>query len=59
MEKYKLDSNIIITTRERYEKKFKALGYVPYVEEAKVEENATNAEQEADMHLGRAKRKRN
>lgn len=39
MEKYKLDNNIIITTRERYEKKFKALGYEPYKEEvAKVEE---------------------
>lgn len=59
MEKYILDENIIITTKERYEKKFKALGYVPYVEEAKVEENASNAEQEADVHLGRAKRKRN
>ena len=32
MEKYKLDNNIIITTRERYEKKFKALGYEPYKE---------------------------
>lgn len=39
MEKYKLDSNIIITTRERYEKKFKALGYEPYKEKvSKVEE---------------------
>lgn len=59
MEKYILGENIILTTPKRYEEKFKALGYVPYVEEAKVEENATNVEQEADMHLGRAKRKRN
>lgn len=39
MEKYILGENIIITTRERYEKKFKALGYEPYKEKvAKVEE---------------------
>ena len=59
MEKYVLGENIIKTTPERYEREFKALGYEPYVEEAKVEENATNTEQEADMHLGRAKRKGN
>ena len=32
MEKYILDENIIITTKERYEKKFKGLGYMPYKE---------------------------
>ena len=32
MEKYKLGDNIIITTIERYEKEFKALGYKPYQE---------------------------
>lgn len=32
MEKYKLGDNIIITTTERYEKEFKALGYKPYQE---------------------------
>lgn len=39
MEKYKLGDNIILTTIERYEKEFKALGYEPYEEEViKVEE---------------------
>lgn len=32
MEKYKLGDNIILTTVERYEKEFKALGYEPYKE---------------------------
>lgn len=32
MEKYKLGDNIILTTIERYEKEFKALGYEPYKE---------------------------
>lgn len=32
MEKYKLGDNIILTTVERYEKEFKALGYMPYKE---------------------------
>lgn len=36
MEKYKLGDNIILTTIERYEKEFKALGYEPY-EETKIE----------------------
>ena len=36
MEKYILGENIIITTPQRYEKEFKALGYKPY-KEAKVE----------------------
>lgn len=30
MEKYILGKNIIITTKERYEKTFKDLGYIPY-----------------------------
>ncbi len=32
MEKYILGENIIITTPQRYEKTFKALGYKPYKE---------------------------
>ena len=32
MEKYILGENIIITTPQRYEKTFKALGYMPYKE---------------------------
>lgn len=32
MKKYKLGDNIILTTIERYEKEFKALGYEPYKE---------------------------
>lgn len=30
MNKYELNGNIIITTEERYERTFKALGYKPY-----------------------------
>lgn len=32
MNKYELNGNIIITTEERYERTFKALGYKPYTE---------------------------
>lgn len=35
MEKYELNGNIIITTKERYEKMFKNLGYKPYNEKQK------------------------
>lgn len=43
MEKYKLGDNIILTTIERYEKEFKALGYEPY-KESKVEEKTEQEE---------------
>ena len=41
MNKYEMGGNIIITTEERYEKTFKALGYKPYKEPRanKFEEN--------------------
>lgn len=45
MEKYKLGDNIILTTIERYEKEFKALGYEPYKEEVvKVEKTIEQEE---------------
>lgn len=46
MEKYKLGNNIILTTIERYEKEFKALGYEPY-KESKVEEKTGKEEEKA------------
>lgn len=37
MEKYELNGNIIMTTKERYENSFKRLGYKPYKEEKAIE----------------------
>ena len=44
MEKYILGENIIITTKERYEKKFKALGYIPY--NPQIQANKTEKDEE-------------
>lgn len=51
MEKYKLGDNIILTTIERYEKEFKALGYEPY------EETKTEKIREQEEKFIRRKRK--
>ena len=45
MEKYILDENIIITTKERYEKKFKSLGYIPYKPQVILNKTEKNEEE--------------
>lgn len=45
MEKYILDENIIITTKERYEKKFKGLGYMPYKTPVQINKTEKGEEQ--------------
>ena len=59
MEKYILGENIIITTRERYEKTFKNLGYKPYKETSiKSEINTENETENEEIRPARPARKR-
>ena len=46
MEKYILGENIITTTRERYERTFKRLGYKPYKAPVKKEKAEEKVEEE-------------
>lgn len=57
MEKYKLGDNIILTTIERYEKEFKALGYKPYKETKLYKETKTEKITEQEEKFIRRKRK--
>lgn len=57
MEKYKLGDNIILTTIERYEKEFKALGYEPY-EETKTEKITEQEEKITEQEEKFIRRKR-